>query len=279
MRIVKILKGLKQKWIKNSQVLESQKLCGVPLKTIKGTIRNNADQDDAWFFQLAKRYEVIVDIGANVGYTALLALLQNADKRYGLVYSNPLALADASKNLILNGLGKNASIFQAFVGNKKGEKVKFYTVGSGAAGSMFKSHATTAAMIDSWFYVETWTLDTLIEYYQIAPTLIKIDVEGMEYQTLLGAKNLIEKFQPFLFVENNRADKAEQLMNLIWSYGYKAYWHITYLFCSENFANDPENIYGKIISQNILCIPGAAKINVQDMSEVNKENMIAPGAV
>ena len=230
MRIVKILKGLKQKWIKNSQVLESKKLCGVPLKTIKGTIRNNADQDDAWFFQLAKRHEVIVDIGANVGYTALLALLQNADKRYVLVDPNPLALADASKNLILNGLGKNASIFQAFVGDKKGEKVKFYTVGSGAAGSMFKSHATTAAMIDSWFYVETWTLDTIMEYYQIVPTLIKIDVEGAESLVLEGANETTLRYKPTYFVEMHALkevsmeENAEKILNWCDNSSYSAWY-------------------------------------------------------
>ena len=61
----------------------------------------------------------------------------------------------------MNNLGNNASYFPAFVSDSIGDKIKFYTVGSGAAGSMYKSHAETAAILNTYLYVNTITLDFL----------------------------------------------------------------------------------------------------------------------
>ncbi|HMC00479.1 MAG TPA: hypothetical protein VKN14_05520, partial [Flavobacteriaceae bacterium] len=74
MTIKKFIKGLKYKLEYKDVKLSKSTLCGVHLKTTPGTIRKNVDQDDAWFFYLAKHHDVIFDIGCNVGYTALLAL-------------------------------------------------------------------------------------------------------------------------------------------------------------------------------------------------------------
>ena len=180
---------------------EQSILCGLHLKTIKGTVRKKVDQDDAWFFYLAKNNDVIFDIGANVGYTALLALIQNKDRRYILADPNPLALADANKNLLMNSIGYNASYIPSFVADKKGEEVKFYTIGTGAAGSIYKSHAETASRLNSWFYVNTITLDSLYNYYNIIPDLVKIDVEGAESMVLEGAYELAKKSKTLFFVE------------------------------------------------------------------------------
>lgn len=201
MQFKKFVRALRYMLFNNSNTLVVKRICGISLKTIKGTIRKKTDQDDAWFFYLSKYHEIIFDIGANVGYTALLALIQKPEKRYVLVDPNPLALADASKNLILNSLGVNASYYPAFVSNVRGEEIKFYTIGSGAAGSMFKSHARTAASINEYTTVETVTLDDIWKFYGINPDLIKIDVEGAEGLVLEGAKELALKVKPTFLVE------------------------------------------------------------------------------
>lgn len=180
---------------------ESTELCGVDLKSLKGTIRQKVDYDDAWFFYLAKHHQVIFDIGANVGYTALLAMIQNGLRRYVLLDPNPLAIASASQNLLMNGFGMNASFVNSFVSDKEKNKIKFYTVGTGAAGSMFASHAKTAAKLNQWFYVDTTTVDSLVDNYHLIPDLVKIDVEGAEYLVLEGAKALARNQKTFFFVE------------------------------------------------------------------------------
>ena len=67
-------------------------LCGRPLNVIKNSFRLKEDQDDAWWFYLTQNHEVIYDIGCNVGYTALLALIHKPDREMLLVDPNPNAL-------------------------------------------------------------------------------------------------------------------------------------------------------------------------------------------
>src|SRR5205809_7552038 len=63
-----------------------------PLLVRDGTIRSTVDYDDAWFFACARHAEVIFDVGANVGFTALLALLAQNAKLLLLVDAYPEAL-------------------------------------------------------------------------------------------------------------------------------------------------------------------------------------------
>tara|TARA_R110001583_G_scaffold145875_1_gene297886 strand:- start:9458 stop:10297 length:840 start_codon:yes stop_codon:yes gene_type:complete len=239
MKIKKVLSAVKHKYFFKDRNLEFSSLCGISLNLIKGTIRKEADQDDAWFFQLAKHNTIIFDIGANVGYTALLALIQNPDRRYIMVDPNPLALADAGKNMMLNNLGNNISYFPAFVSDSNGDKVKFYTVGSGAAGSMYKSHAETAAILNTYSYVKTVTLDFLYNYYKLKPHLIKIDVEGAENYVLEGAIELATKIKPMFFVEmhSNKEMTMEQNAKKVLNWCKKVSYNAWYLKTGKELIN------------------------------------------
>jgi len=110
-------------------------------------------------------------------------------------------LSQAAKNLFVNSFGTNANFYSAFVSNKNQDEIKFYTVGNGAAGSMYKSHAETAAILDTYFWVKTITLDSLVAHYNVKPNLIKIDVEGAESLVLEGAKELATDVKPKFIVE------------------------------------------------------------------------------
>ncbi len=114
--------------------------------------------------------------------------------------------------------------------------------------------------------VECFTLDGLISLPHVK--LIKIDVEGMEAEVLSGGKKLIEKFKPFLYVENDRLEKSEDLMNLVNGLGYRMYWHMPPLFNPENYYADTENIYSNIVSVNMLCIHKDIKFNIEGLEEI-----------
>ncbi|MEZ4802535.1 MAG: FkbM family methyltransferase [Gelidibacter sp.] len=217
MKTSKILSAIKYRFTHREIKMEISKLCGVILKTVPGTIRNKTDQDDAWFYCLAQQNNVIFDIGCNVGYTALLALIQNPDRPYLLVDPNPIALNQAQLNLISNNLGFKAQYFSGFVSDKQNDSVKFYTIGAGAAGSMHPSHAESAALVNSFTQVKTVTLDFLYKYYGIKPNLVKIDVEGAEILVMNGANILAKETQCAFFVEMHNVEnmgmkKAGQLM-------------------------------------------------------------------
>lgn len=204
------IKGYEQKFI-------SKELSGYHLNVVPGTIREKVDQDDAWWFYLAKHHNEIFDIGCNVGYTALLALIQNPYRRIVLVDPNPKALSIAAQNLIKNGLGHHANYYSAFVGNRVDDTIKFYTVGSGAAGSMYASHAQTASSVNSFLEVNTVTLDYLYEFYNFKPDLVKIDVEGAETLVMKAAKKIATETQCTFFIEmhnvqNLGMESAGQMM-------------------------------------------------------------------
>lgn len=201
MKIKKLLSGIYYSLKKDSNTLVETRLCGIPLQTYPTTIRSSTDQDDAWFFELAKHHKIIYDIGANVGYTALLAMIQNPNREYLLVDPNPLALQKAQGNLLNNNLGFKALYYSAFVSDTLNETIKFYTLGSGAAGSMHPSHAESAAAVNSFQTVSTVTLDYLYAYYNLAPDLVKIDVEGAETLVIEGAKTLAKETKCTFFIE------------------------------------------------------------------------------
>ncbi|MFC5195474.1 FkbM family methyltransferase [Bizionia hallyeonensis] len=201
MNFKKQLSGIWYAWNQNKIAYVSSSLCGRQLTTTKGTVRLKPDQDDAWFFELAKHHQIIFDIGANVGYTALLATIQDPNRVYLLVDPNPKALAQANVNLLENNLGFKALYYSAFVSNKLDEDMTFYTIGAGAAGSMYPEHAKSAAAVNSFKVVKTVTLDFLHMYYAIDPDLVKIDVEGAEALVMQGATHLAKKTQCLFFIE------------------------------------------------------------------------------
>lgn len=183
------------------------------LMAIYGTIRDKPDQDDAWFFKLADLYENIVDVGANIGLTALMAKVQHPEKNILLVDPNPEALGIAARNLFINRWEKNVSFLTALISDNRSEKMKFYAVGDGAAGSIFQGHAVTASKMDSYIEVESVLLDDVYKDLAWKPHLIKVDVEGAESMVLTGAKELARQAQPVFMVEMHNPPELPMMKN------------------------------------------------------------------
>jgi FkbM family methyltransferase len=85
--------------------------------------------------------------------------------------------------------------------------------------------------------------------------LLKIDVEGMELEVLMGAEKLIDRHRPYIYVENDRRDKSEALITWLHGQGYELYWHMPPLYNSKNFAAEKLNVFTNIVSVNMFCIP------------------------
>lgn len=171
------------------------------LKVIKGTLRPIPDKDDAWLFDLARHHKVIFDVGSNIGQAAMLMLYNDTVERIVLIDPNPKALSWAAENLIMNNLSEKAHFIPAFISDKDGEAVELFTIGVGAAGSKFKSFAKTASKMNSHFTVPTLTLDSLVERLNLEPDLVKVDVEGAEYEVLKGGTNLASEGRTVFFIE------------------------------------------------------------------------------
>ena len=100
--------------------------------------------------------------------------------------------------------------------------------------------------------------------------LMKIDVEGMEGQVIDGARELIVKSRPRLYVENDRIAKSPALIRRLFELGYRLWWHKPRLFCPDNYFGMAENVFGRpITSKNMIGIPVEdTKTKVDDLPEI-----------
>ena len=105
-----------------------------------------------------------------------------------------------------------------------------WTVGLGSASSCYPEHAKSASSIGSYIRVPTITLDTVCNLYDIIPDLIKIDVEGAEYEVLRGSARLASHQSSRFFVEVHAnpslplMKNAANLMGWCEQVGYKAWY-------------------------------------------------------
>lgn len=106
--------------------------------------------------------------------------------------------------------------------------------------------------------------------------LIKVDVEGWEIEVLKGATLTITRFRPILYVENDRADKQQALIDLIASFGYRLYWHTPPLFSPNNYNGVTQDIFGGAASCNMFCLPAEESDTVQGLQEIDPKSWTSP---
>lgn len=132
---------------------------------------------------LLKSNDVVIDIGAFVGYFTLLMakLVKN-----GMVYSfepTPETYKKLEKNIKINKF-KNILLFNKAVFDKLGTATLNFMKDNNSGNTLFSSKESMSEIV-----VETFNLDSLnLENVNF----IKIDAEGAEFKILKGATRLIE---------------------------------------------------------------------------------------
>jgi FkbM family methyltransferase len=100
--------------------------------------------------------------------------------------------------------------------------------------------------------------------------LIKIDVEGMELDVLEGAADTVARHQPVLYVESDRPQKAAALIRWLLDRRYRLYAHLPLLFNPKNYFGNADNVFGAVVSGNILCLPAGHPAAVQGAPEITQ---------
>ena len=116
-------------------------------------------------------------------------------------------------------------------------------------------------------FVQIITLDQMIGQIKRVG-LLKADVEGWERDVLLGSQKIIARDRPIIYVENDRTDKSAELISLIMGMNYHLWWHIVPLYRVDNFANTSSNIFGKVGSFNMLCIPAERGVTITHLQKI-----------
>ena len=163
---------------------------------------------------------VILDIGGNIGQTALF--MAEKTGRNGRVVSFepfPETYRRFLTNLKLNPGIQNLTVENIALGNSR-DKLKMSATTEGNSGQTRIANPSEPGnnLVD----VEVMPLS---EYLKTRPLqkidLIKIDVEGFEYNVLKGATDVIRSYQPVLFIElsdknlQQQGSSVTQVVNLL----------------------------------------------------------------
>ena len=105
---------------------------------------------------------------------------------------------------------------------------------------------------------------------------MKIDVEGWEADVLRGAREMIERCRPIIYLENDRADQQPVLIGLLAELGYVQYWHVAPLFNPANFNGAADDVTGGACSLNMLCMPKESPVVVSGFERIDPANWRSP---
>ena len=210
-----------------------------------------SEAEVALFRQLIRPGQTVVDVGANVGtHTLPLAQLVGADGRVLAFEPQRWLYYCLCANVALNDL-TNVVCHEAAIGESRGSLVVPEL--DYAAGGNYGGLELGDVNPGGWSY--TVPLERIDDLKLTQCHFIKIDVEGMEKQVLAGAVETIRRFQPLLYVEDDRREKSAELRAFLQSLGYQLFLHGPPLFNPNNFLGRRDNVFGTLISLNLFCQP------------------------
>lgn len=159
---------------------------------------------------------MFLDIGANTGISALSFRRLNPTMK--ILSIEPNAIHENRLNAIQSRVG-NFEYKMIGVGDKE-EEVTMFTPVYGrvvlhtfTSGSEDQVHEAVTKSFGKRIAQELKILRSTAKIMRIddlalEPSIIKIDAEGFDYNVLLGAKQTIEKYRPFLMVEVAHSELA-----------------------------------------------------------------------
>lgn len=218
--------------------------------------------------QVVRPGSVVIDAGANMG--ALTVPLARAVGDGGLVYAfepQILVFQQLCANLALNGL-VNVQAINAACGKAPGWSAVRRI--NPRAPANFGGLSLGAMSGRSRTRVRIERLDEALDPPRL--DLIKADIEGMEAEMLEGARGLIARFRPLIYAEAHHAEEAPALISLLRTLEYRLWWHLPPMFNPDNHAGQKANLFGGIVSLNMLAVPAERRTDVTRMRPVEGED-------
>jgi FkbM family methyltransferase len=205
--------------------------------------------------------DYVVEVGSNIGaHTVHLARLVGP---HGVVHAfepQRIIFQILCANLAINGI-TNVWAYQEALGRQTGT-IRVPAIDYAVEGNFGGVSLTNTGSGED---VPMRTIDSMA-LKQLR--LLKIDAEGMEAEILAGARATIARFRPVLYVENDRKDQSPKLIRMIDGLGYRMWWHLPPLFNPQNFSMNPNNVFGHIVSINLLCLPNECSESVPNLRAV-----------
>ena len=172
-----------------------------------------------------KSAKVILDIGGNIGTSALYYASINSTARILSFEPHPDTFVKAVENIELNTF-QNIELINLGLGTQRAS-LKLYEVDEHNPGM---NRILTEEANFPYKIINVDVLDDILLKKEIKKVdFIKIDVEGYEYAVLSGAKETL-KLNPLLFIEINdnslkeNKSSAKQLIELLIASGYSTFY-------------------------------------------------------
>ncbi|HCP00507.1 MAG: hypothetical protein CL573_05415 [Alphaproteobacteria bacterium] len=154
--------------------------------------------------QIAKSGMTVFDIGANIGYYALMELgLIGPNGRMLAIEPSPSNIALLHRNLALNNEGDRITVLEGAVSDKTG--LESFHLSTHSNLGTFHADGSAAHMLSGeQITVHTYTVPELADEYG-APDLIRMDVEGHEVEVIAGMLDAIraEQIRPTIIFETH----------------------------------------------------------------------------
>ena len=162
---------------------------------------------------LVKAGSVAYDVGANFGGISLT--LSRLTGPRGIVCSfeaNPVIAAKCQRAFTRSG-SSNCHLYQAAIYRESGKDVTLYLSDNEVADSIYRK-------TDRSIVVKTISLDDFSMRFKFTPDIVKMDIEGAEYDALCGFEKTLDFCKPTLILEHTPPDTG--CMEFLFSKGYSA---------------------------------------------------------
>jgi FkbM family methyltransferase len=177
-------------------------------------------------FRLAEKSDVVIDVGAFVGFFAVLAGLANRRSRVFAFEPMPDNAERARRHIQLNGLS-NVELIPAAVADASGSAELFHTgtahpSSTSLVRDFMSSHQDLHASV-----VPTVELDSFLEERGVdSVSLVKLDIETGEPAALRGMMRTLERDKPAIVCEVLADDVGAEVQAILAPLGYE-FFHLT----------------------------------------------------
>lgn len=183
---------------------------------------------DHWNFRFLSRFirsnHTVYDVGANCGQMGLFFANQVGLKGRVLCFEPAPSNAETLRRVVeLNRLSQ-AIVHEVAVASDNESRAFCFKPELHTFGGLEDTMAST----EGWgkpLTVSCLSLDSLVEQGESPPDLIKIDVEGGGYEVVKGARLILQKHRPLIYLEahaaNDEAPELKALRELKTEHGYR----------------------------------------------------------
>lgn len=199
---------------------------------------------------------VFIDIGANIGYHSLFAAAVMGTK--GKVYSfePQKSVREQFEESVRKNSFTTIETYSEALSDHVGDETLHIREENSGGSTLLTLPDMESFHIESVHEVKLATLDSFISVFE-SVDLIKIDVEGYEFEVFKGGKSLLEKYHPTIIMEyspvfytQDYSSKAEELIEFLENIGYVFYTLEDQALNLREWLRDGENKNSQI---DILC--------------------------